>query len=90
MQLTFGRSKFQIKIMYKNGSEHSQWFVKYTATLNRDNSVSELTWQTVDQNIKPIHVHVDEIMAIFQTDYRINVFYFLYANSIGALNNCFK
>ncbi len=90
MKLTFGLSKFKIRIMYKNGNDQSMWFREFTATLNQDNSVHAMKWHTVDQNIKPIHMHVDQIEAIYQTDYRINVFYFIYANTIGAVINCFK
>ena len=86
MKLTLGRSKFKIRILYKSGNSHSQWYVKFST----NQEISEAAWQTVDQNIKPIVMKVDNVEAIYQEDYRINLFHFIYANTIGAVIGIFK
>lgn len=83
MRLTLGRSKFKIRILYKSGASHSQWFTEFTATVNNDNSIHRIKWNVFDQNIQPIHMNVDNVDAIYQEDYRINLFYCIYINTIG-------
>ena len=86
MLLTFGRSKFKIRIMYKNGNSHSQWFVKF----NTNTDLSKATWETHEFNIKPIVMNIEAVEAVWQEDYRINVFYMIWANTIGALIGLFQ
>ena len=79
MKLTLGRSKFKIRIMYKNGNCHSQWFTKFKT--NQDLISAE--WNTADQNIKPLVMGIEAVEAVWQVDYRVNLFYVIWANTIG-------
>lgn len=81
MKLTLGSSKFKIRFLYKSGNSHSQWFTSFT-------TVQDLTraeWTTAHPNIKPIVMGLDDLEAVWQEDYRVNLFYFLWVNTFGAL-----
>jgi len=73
INLTFGRSKFQVRILYKSGNEFSGWFVKFKITPGE-----QVLWETVDNNARPLIIGIDDIEAVFQTDARVNIFmYFI-------------
>ena len=86
MLLTFGRTKCKIRVMYKNGNCHSQWYT----TFKTNQALDQASWTTFDQNIKPIVMNIEAVEAIWQTDYRINVFYVLYVNTFGKFFGLFK
>jgi len=81
MKLTFGRSKMKIRVLYKSGNSHSQWFVKFVT----QQDLSQAEWLQAEQNIRPIKLGIDNVEAIWQEDYRINLFYFLWVNTVGHL-----
>jgi hypothetical protein len=79
MRITLGRSKFKMRILYKSGNSHSQWYTKF----NTNQDLTSAEWLTADQNIKPVVMGISEVEAIYQEDYRVNLFTVIYANTIG-------
>jgi hypothetical protein len=81
MKLTLGRTKSKIRVLYKSGNSHSQWFIKFVTVQD----LSEVKWQQADHNIRPLVMGIGEVEAVWQEDYRINLFAFLWANTFGYL-----
>jgi len=81
MKITLGKSKCKIRILYKSGNSHSQWYTKFSTLQD----LTEASWTTAEQNIKPLVMNIERIEAIYQEDYRLNLFHFIYANTIGVL-----
>jgi hypothetical protein len=73
-----------MRILYKSGNSHEQWFTKFRINTRIDGG-KEYSWETLDQNIHPLVMGVDEIEACWQVDYRVNLFHVLWANTFGYL-----
>jgi hypothetical protein len=80
MSITLFRSKFLVRIIYKNGASVEMWFHQFQ--FDRNNAVSgpngtKVTWECVGNGSSPIVMNTEEIMAIYQMKICVNVFSYI-------------
>lgn len=63
--LTLGRSKQQVRILYKSGQDHVMWVYSLSAQLS-GGTITKIEYDCVSPNNVPIHIGVDSIEAVYQ------------------------
>ena len=61
---TLGHTRFQVRIIYKSGADHTFWCHEFRA------AGGEYTWMYCSDANKPLLLGIDEIAAIYQVGYR--------------------
>lgn len=60
MSLTFGKTKYRLRVLYKSGNSHCFWVYDFSIDGGR------WEWTAVDDDNKPIALGASEVEAVFQ------------------------
>jgi hypothetical protein len=74
-KLTLGKTKYQIRILYKSGQDQLVWAYNFHCNSNSQ-AIEDVTYTTVYPTSMPIFLGLDDIEAVWQVDYRKSVWSF--------------
>jgi hypothetical protein len=77
MSVTLFRSKFLVRIIYKNGVSVDMWFRKFHFDRNVNQEGTKVTWESTGNGSCPIVINCEEVMAIYQMKTCVNVFWYI-------------
>lgn len=73
--LTFGHTRFQVRINYKSGNNITMWFTEFN--YKKRGSETTVNWSVYGRGTNCLIIGVDDIESIWQMDQRLNVFTYI-------------